>query len=117
MAPTRELANQTAKEFMTVCPGLSVVSVYGGVSISMQVRQWEMVVGGSFGSSPRRLGAGSSRTHLFYCRAQQPCHTYCLPLLQMRDLRDGADVIVGTPGRIIDLIERKSLALDKVRLW
>jgi len=51
MAPTRELANQTAKEFMTVCPGLSVVSVYGGVSISMQVRQWEMVVGGSRAST------------------------------------------------------------------
>jgi len=51
-----------------VCPGLSVVSVYGGTSISMQIS----------------------------------------------DLRRGSDVVVGTPGRIIDLIERGSLALDKV---
>lgn len=52
-----------------MCPGLSVVAVYGGVSISQQ----------------------------------------------MRDLRSGADVVVGTPGRIIDLIERKSLSLEAVR--
>lgn len=59
---------QTSKEFETVCPGLSVVSVYGGTSISMQIS----------------------------------------------DLRRGADVVVGTPGRIIDLIERGSLSLDAV---
>ncbi|KAF5828318.1 P-loop containing nucleoside triphosphate hydrolase protein [Dunaliella salina] len=69
LAPTRELANQTANEFKTVCPGLNVVSVYGGTSISMQIS----------------------------------------------DLRRGADVVVGTPGRVIDLIERGSLSLDRVR--
>uniref|UniRef100_A0A6S8LJW3 RNA helicase n=1 Tax=Dunaliella tertiolecta TaxID=3047 RepID=A0A6S8LJW3_DUNTE len=69
LAPTRELANQTANEFKTVCPSLNVVSVYGGTSISMQIS----------------------------------------------DLRRGADVVVGTPGRVIDLIERGSLSLDKVR--
>jgi ATP-dependent helicase YprA (DUF1998 family) len=37
LAPTRELANQTAREFETVCPKLKVVSVYGGVSIGGQV--------------------------------------------------------------------------------
>ncbi|GFH20145.1 uncharacterized protein HaLaN_17222 [Haematococcus lacustris] len=69
MAPTRELANQVAREFETVCPSLSVAPVYGGVSI-----------GG-----------------------------------QMRELERGVDVVVGTPGRIIDLIERGALKLDSVR--
>lgn len=61
---------QTSKEFETVCPGMNVVSVYGGTSISMQISE----------------------------------------------LRRGADVVVGTPGRIIDLIERGSLSLDAVRV-
>lgn len=33
---------------------------------------------------------------------------------QIRDLSAGVDVVVGTPGRVIDLIERRSLKLDKV---
>eukprot|EP00983_Pelagomonas_calceolata_P103219 1158892-Pelagomonas_calceolata.AAC.19 len=36
--------------------------------------------------------------------------------MQISDLRRGADVVVGTPGRVIDLIERGSLSLDKVRV-
>ena len=70
LAPTRELANQVAKEFYTACPSLKVVSFYGGTSIFNQIR----------------------------------------------DLSSGVDVVVGTPGRIIDLIERKSLKLDQVGL-
>lgn len=69
LAPTRELANQVAKEFETVCPSLTVLSVYGGTSIGAQ----------------------------------------------MRELERGTDVIVGTPGRVIDLIERRKLVLDRVR--
>lgn len=57
-----------AREFETVCPSLTVVSVYGGVPITGQIR----------------------------------------------DLERGADVVVGTPGRVIDLIEREKLVLDKV---
>jgi superfamily II DNA/RNA helicase len=34
---------------------------------------------------------------------------------QIRDLESGVDVVVGTPGRVIDLIERGSLRLDSVR--
>lgn len=59
---------QVAREFETVCPSLTVVSVYGGVSIGGHIR----------------------------------------------DLERGADVVVGTPGRVIDLIERDALRLDKV---
>ncbi len=33
---------------------------------------------------------------------------------QMRRLKEGTDIVVGTPGRIIDLINRKKLKLDKL---
>ncbi len=35
---------------------------------------------------------------------------------QIRALRGGAQVIVGTPGRMIDHIERKTLKLDKIKI-
>eukprot|EP00803_Ostreobium_quekettii_P002508 evm.model.scf_779.5 EVM.evm.TU.scf_779.5 scf_779:35823-41684(-) len=69
MAPTRELANQVAREFASVAPDLSLGSFYGGVSIAGQ----------------RRL------------------------------LADGVDVAVGTPGRLMDLIEQRVLDLSMVR--
>jgi ATP-dependent RNA helicase DeaD len=34
---------------------------------------------------------------------------------QMRELEKGTHIVVGTPGRVIDLIERKKLILDAVR--
>lgn len=34
---------------------------------------------------------------------------------QMRQLRDGAHVVIATPGRLIDLAKRKALYLDKIR--
>ncbi|KAI8476815.1 MAG: P-loop containing nucleoside triphosphate hydrolase protein [Monoraphidium minutum] len=69
LAPTRELANQVAKEFESACPSLVVRSFYGGVSIGAQIR----------------------------------------------DLERGVDVVVGTPGRVMDLIDRRALKLDKIR--
>lgn len=38
-----------------------------------------------------------------------------LPWLQMDALRRGVDVVVGTPGRVMDLLDRKRLVADKVR--
>lgn len=38
LAPTRELANQVAREFESACPTLKVVPVYGGVSMGPQCR-------------------------------------------------------------------------------
>ena len=35
---------------------------------------------------------------------------------QIRALRDGADIVVGTPGRIIDHLRRETLQLDGVRM-
>ncbi|KAG1674673.1 hypothetical protein FOA52_007197 [Chlamydomonas sp. UWO 241] len=69
LAPTRELANQVAREFAWLAPSLKMGSFYGGTSIGAQIR----------------------------------------------DLETGVDVVVGTPGRVIDLIERGSLKLDAVR--
>lgn len=39
-----------------------------------------------------------------------------VPAPQCRDLELGVDVVVGTPGRVIDLIERQKLVLSKVRV-
>ncbi len=35
--------------------------------------------------------------------------------MQMQSLRRGADIVIGTPGRIIDLMERGSLMLDRIK--
>jgi ATP-dependent RNA helicase DeaD len=35
---------------------------------------------------------------------------------QLRGLRDGAQIIIGTPGRIMDHLERRTLVMDKVRM-
>jgi ATP-dependent RNA helicase DeaD len=37
--------------------------------------------------------------------------------LQLRSLRNGVDVVVGTPGRIMDHLDRKTLKIDKVRYF
>lgn len=71
LAPTRELALQVAEAFQSYAkdlPGFQVVPIYGGQSMSVQLRQ----------------------------------------------LKRGAHVIVGTPGRIMDHIERKSLDLSQL---
>ncbi len=36
---------------------------------------------------------------------------------QLRALRNGVDVIVGTPGRVIDHLSRKTLKIDKIRYF
>ncbi|KAJ2394380.1 hypothetical protein GGI23_004708, partial [Coemansia sp. RSA 2559] len=66
LAPTRELAKQVANEIEATTKKFSVVTVYGGTSISDQIYA----------------------------------------------LRGGVDFVVGTPGRVIDLIDRRCLQLD-----
>jgi ATP-dependent RNA helicase DeaD len=70
LTPTRELAIQVAEEINSLKGNkkLSIVPIYGGQSI----------------------------------------------LLQLRSLRKGVDVVVGTPGRIIDHLRRRTLLLDKI---
>jgi ATP-dependent RNA helicase DeaD len=70
LTPTRELAVQVAKEIESLSgrKRIKVLAVYGGVSITDQVRK----------------------------------------------LRQGIDIVVGTPGRVMDQIKRKSLDLSKV---
>jgi ATP-dependent RNA helicase DeaD len=35
---------------------------------------------------------------------------------QLRGLRDGAQIVIGTPGRIMDHLDRRTLKMDKVRM-
>ena len=71
LTPTRELAIQVAKEFESLSGNkrLRVLAVYGGTSVTDQIKQ----------------------------------------------LRRGIDIVVGTPGRVIDQIKRRSLDLSNVR--
>lgn len=70
LTPTRELAVQVAEEINSLKgkKKMSIVPIYGGQSID----------------------------------------------LQLRSLRKGIDVVVGTPGRILDHLERRTLKLDKI---
>ena len=71
ICPTRELCIQITedlKKFKKHQPGTNVTSVYGGTSISMQIR----------------------------------------------DLKKGTHIVVATPGRLIDLIERKAIDLSQI---
>jgi len=72
ICPTRELCMQIVTEielFKKFMPGMNVVAVYGGTSISMQIR----------------------------------------------DIRRGVQIVVATPGRLIDLIERKAINLEEIK--
>ena len=72
LTPTRELAIQVAEAFQGYAhhlPGFHVLPIYGGQSMSNQLRQ----------------------------------------------LRRGAHVVVGTPGRVMDHLRRESLALEGLR--
>lgn len=72
VCPTRELCLQITNDLQTFkkyIKGLNVEAVYGGASITMQIR----------------------------------------------NLRMGVQIVVATPGRLIDLIERKAIDLQKVK--
>jgi ATP-dependent RNA helicase DeaD len=72
VCPTRELCLQIEKEmglFKKHLHAINMVAVYGGSSISMQIR----------------------------------------------DLRRGVQIVVATPGRLIDLIERKAIDLQQIK--
>ncbi len=71
VCPTRELCLQIVKElelFKKYMKSVSIVAVYGGTSIGMQIR----------------------------------------------DIKRGVQVVVATPGRLIDLIERKAINLGEI---
>jgi ATP-dependent RNA helicase DeaD len=72
ICPTRELCMQIVSEielFKKFMPSMNVVAVYGGTSISMQIR----------------------------------------------DIKRGVQIVVATPGRLIDLIERKAINLEEIK--
>ncbi|HEX6334353.1 MAG TPA: DEAD/DEAH box helicase [Flavisolibacter sp.] len=72
ICPTRELCLQIVNDitnYKKYVTGVNVVAVYGGASISMQIR----------------------------------------------DIRRGVQIVVATPGRLIDLIERKAINLEEIK--
>ncbi len=72
VCPTRELCIQIVNEvelFKKYCRNISIVAVYGGASIGMQIR----------------------------------------------DIKRGVQIVVATPGRLIDLIERKAINLEQIQ--
>jgi len=72
VCPTRELCIQIVKEvelFKKHLPGMFVAAVYGGTSITAQIRE----------------------------------------------LKHGVQIVVATPGRLIDLIERKAINLERIK--
>lgn len=72
VCPTRELCLQITEDirhYKKYIPGVAIEAVYGGASITMQ----------------------------------------------MRNLKKGVQIVVATPGRLIDLIERKAIDLGKVK--
>lgn len=71
LAPTRELAVQVSEEINSLKgdKGLSIVPIYGGQSISLQLKQ----------------------------------------------LKRGVDIVIGTPGRVLDHLERGSLDISAVK--
>ena len=73
LAPTRELALQVTKELNMFCgkKKLNILTVYGGASISTQIRA----------------------------------------------LKRGVDIVVGTPGRVVDLLKRGELILEESKYF
>jgi ATP-dependent RNA helicase DeaD len=72
LCPTRELCMQIAddlKKYSRFVDGVRIVAVYGGASISNQIRQ----------------------------------------------VQNGAQIVAATPGRLVDLMERKSISLSKIQ--
>ena len=72
LVPTRELALQVAKAFISFAkfmPGINILSIYGGEGYNDQ----------------------------------------------LRELRRGAHIVVGTPGRVMDHMDRKTLCLDGLK--
>ncbi|MFN0275434.1 MAG: DEAD/DEAH box helicase [Chitinophagales bacterium] len=74
LAPTRELCMQITKDMIRYCENVkpfNIVPVYGGASISEQIRK----------------------------------------------IRKGAQIVVATPGRLIDLMERKALNISAIQYF
>ena len=107
LSPTRELSSQIYDEARKFCyqTGIRPVVVYGGAPVVNQVwhgpcLQWLRLAGGG-----RRVWPGIWRSGL---------ETGPFAAFQLRDMERGCDVLVATPGRLSDLIERARVSLSRV---
>ena len=96
LAPTRELAMQVASAFRR----------YAGLDEADSDDSYRGRRGGDKPSGGKRHRDGVSITTVYGGQEYAP---------QIRSLRRGVDVVVGTPGRIIDLIKRGDLRLNQIR--
>ena len=111
LAPTRELANQVEREFAASAPTLGVGCFYGGACLQPCACTERAV------TSTCRHGLVSRCAHLVRHYSQRilgACAGADIGA-QIRQLRRGVDVAVGTPGRVMDLMNRGALDLGMVK--
>ncbi|MDE1825325.1 MAG: DEAD/DEAH box helicase [Candidatus Micrarchaeota archaeon] len=65
--------------------------------LALQVSEFSDKVGSNLGLSTTTVYGGASIN------------------MQMREIRNGVNIVVGTPGRLLDLIERRAINLDRIR--
>ena len=120
LAPTRELAKQVEREFQESSPGLKVGCFYGGKTCPALAFLPSCCL--LLRAVPHFLFLEGSHREVHLVGR----HVHVLTGMlggwagvdigqQIRQLRAGVDVAVGTPGRFIDLINRGNLDLSMVR--
>jgi superfamily II DNA/RNA helicase len=118
MAPTRELARQVCADFEIVAPHLKSLCVYGGAPYETQR---ECVCVCVCACSPFTRCDCSIWLPVLFCSVCMWQWSVFQPALGahrafLEDaLRRGVDVLVGTPGRINDLLERGSISFKTIQ--
>jgi len=103
-------SGKTAAFGLAVLQGLGTTAQRGGrrteALVLVPTRELALQVGLEIRALARGAGAGLRIAVLFGGVSINP---------QMMDLRGGAEVVVATPGRLLDLVARNALRLDAVR--
>jgi ATP-dependent RNA helicase DDX3X len=109
LAPTRELSSQIYDEARKFAyqTGLRCVVVYGGAPVVEQV-----------GSAHAQMVKDSKVMHVMCLRSMAVQRvlvlTWPASCPQLRQIERGCDILVATPGRLSDLIERARVSLSRV---
>ncbi|KAK4487666.1 hypothetical protein RD792_005676 [Penstemon davidsonii] len=103
ISPTRELSvqiHEEAKKF-SYQTGVRVVVVYGGAPITQQ--DWRIVALHCF---EKTIGLSINAMVIGLIP---------IPGMVLRELERGVDILVATPGRLVDLLERAKVSLEMIR--